>query len=105
MRFDLNRHRILTESFGRTFINSFLVMAELPKIIGSILALAALGSSMLSNVDAVQCLTRAGIAFFIGVIAGNVWNIFFTGVISLKNQEQSVEPEQQPESPEPITTS
>lgn len=50
----------------------------MPKVVGGILALFALGASILSQVDPVTSLVRGGIAYGIGVILTQLWYVFFT---------------------------
>ena len=53
--------------------------SELPKLVAGLMALAALGSATLSQVDPLQSLMRGGIAWFVGYVAGSLWNALFTG--------------------------
>ncbi|MBL8060709.1 MAG: hypothetical protein JNK63_08360 [Chthonomonas sp.] len=53
-------------------------MTELPKIIGGLLAIAALSASLFNGVDPIQCLIRGAIAWIIGSAAGAMWNLFFS---------------------------
>ena len=53
-------------------------MTELPKIIGGLLAIAALSASLFNGVDPVQCLIRGGIAWIVGSASGALWNLFFS---------------------------
>lgn len=50
-------------------------MKELPKQMGGILAIAALGSGLLNGVDPVTCLLRGLGAYFVGVVSGQLWNL------------------------------
>jgi hypothetical protein len=50
----------------------------MPKLVGGLLALLALGASILSRVDPLECLLRAAIAYVIGYIATAAWYVFFT---------------------------
>lgn len=50
-------------------------MKELPKQLGGILAIAALGSGLLNGVDPVTCLLRGLGAYFVGVVSGQLWNL------------------------------
>lgn len=53
-------------------------MNELPKIVAGLMAIAALGASLMNGIDPIQCMLRGGIAWIVGMIAGTVWNLFFT---------------------------
>jgi len=50
----------------------------MPKVIGGILALVALGASILAKVDPLDCLLRGFIAYVVGSIATQLWYVFFT---------------------------
>lgn len=80
-------------------------MTELPKIVGGLLAIAALSASLFNGVDPVQCLFRGIIAYFVGLTAGSLWNLFFSKptpvALKLETQPQFAEtpgPEQEAES-------
>ncbi len=71
-------------------------MTELPKIIGGLMAIAALSASLFNGVDPVQCLIRGVIAWFVGVTAGSMWNLFFSRPNPVRLRvltEPSAEPE------------
>lgn len=50
----------------------------MPKVIGGILAILALGASLLAQVDPVTTLMRGLIAYVIGSFCTQVWYLFFT---------------------------
>lgn len=50
----------------------------MPKLVGALLALLALGASLLVRVEPLDCLLRAGVAYVIGYIATSAWYVFFT---------------------------
>jgi hypothetical protein len=54
----------------------------MPKVIGGILAIVALGASMLAGVDPATTMLRGALAFTLGVIATQVWYICFTVRVS-----------------------
>ncbi len=50
----------------------------MPKLVGGLMALFALGAGILGNVDPLTTLLRGAIAFVIGVLATQIWYVFFT---------------------------
>ena len=50
----------------------------MPKLVGGILALVALGSSLLAHADPITCLLRGATAFIVGIISTQIWYVFFT---------------------------
>ena len=50
----------------------------MPKVVGGLAALIALAAGILSRVDPLDCLWRAAVAFAVGVIATQIWYVFFT---------------------------
>ena len=53
-------------------------MNELPKIVAGLMSIAALSASVFNGVDPMQCVIRGGIAWVVGMVAGTIWNLFFT---------------------------
>ena len=49
-----------------------------PKLIGGMSALVALAAGILAKVEPVTCVMRAGLAFLLGLVATQVWYVFFT---------------------------
>lgn len=47
----------------------------MPFIVGGIAAMAALVGGILARIDPVSCLTRSLLAFFIGWIAAQLWQV------------------------------
>lgn len=45
----------------------------MPKLVGGILALSALATGIVSQVEPVQCVLRAFLAYVVGVFCGHVW--------------------------------
>jgi hypothetical protein len=52
---------------------------DMPKVVGGIAAFAALAAGILGEVDATVCLTRAALAFLLGWVAAQVWNVMLMG--------------------------
>lgn len=50
----------------------------MPKVVGGLAALVALTAGILSRVDPIDCLYRAALAFALGVVATQIWYVFFT---------------------------
>ncbi len=50
----------------------------MPKVIGGLAALVALTGGILARVDPLDCLWRAALAFALGIVATQVWYVFFT---------------------------
>jgi len=50
----------------------------MPKVVGGLTALVALAAGIFSRVDPLDCLWRAAVAFALGVIATQIWYVFFT---------------------------
>jgi hypothetical protein len=50
----------------------------MPKVVGGLAALVALAAGILSRVAPLDCLWRAAVAFAVGVIATQMWYVFFT---------------------------
>ena len=50
----------------------------MPKVVGGLAALVALSAGIFSRVDPLDCLWRAALAFALGVIATQIWYVFFT---------------------------
>lgn len=50
----------------------------MPKVIGGILAILALGASLLAEVDPTTTLMRGLVAYIIGSFCTQVWYLFFT---------------------------
>lgn len=69
----------------------------MPKLIGAIAALVALATGILNSVDPIECVTRAGLAFVLGILATQVWYVFFTVRVSNVGIELEPEPEVEPE--------
>lgn len=65
----------------------------MPKVVGGILALTALGSSILAGVDPLTCLWRGLLAYLIGSWATQLWYVFFT----VRVQRIAAEGDQTPE--------
>lgn len=59
------------------------------KIVASATALAALGSSLVSNVDPLTCLLRGVIGYFVGKVFGEVWCALFPGTRKTVDLEES----------------
>lgn len=96
---DLAENRNVGE--GNRFMSN-----ELSKVVAGLMAIAALGSSLIAGVDPVQCLLRGGAAWLVGKVAVTIWNVFFTGSsvdpvpVKVQTQIESV-----PESSTEATTS
>ena len=58
----------------------------MPKVVGGIMAIVALGASMLAGVDPLTTLWRGLLALTTGVIATQVWYIFFAIRVSTFNE-------------------
>lgn len=78
-------------------------MKELPSLVASSVALAALGASLLNKVEPMECLIRGGIAFVVGHVCASMWNMFFTPARSAapSPEPSSFEPETSQESTQP----
>jgi hypothetical protein len=50
----------------------------MPQLIGGLMALVALAAGTLGGVEPVSCIMRAGIAYLTGVVATQLWYVFFT---------------------------
>jgi hypothetical protein len=50
----------------------------MPKVVGGLAALVALSAGILAHVDPMDCLWRAALAFALGIVATQVWYVFFT---------------------------
>ena len=50
----------------------------MPFIVGGIAAMAALVGGILAKIDPVSCLTRSLLAFFVGWIAAQLWQLILT---------------------------
>ncbi|MBX3096181.1 MAG: hypothetical protein KF812_04910 [Fimbriimonadaceae bacterium] len=48
-----------------------------PQIVAGLLTLVVLATGLLSNVGAEETLLRAGIAYVVGLLAGNIWQSLF----------------------------
>lgn len=59
------------------------------------MALAALGASMLGGVAPIDCLLRGAVAFAVGVLATQVWYVFFT----IRTRSEAIGPEENGEPP------
>lgn len=64
---------------------------ELPKLVGGMMAIAALGASLLQSVDPTQCLIRGGTAYIVGAFAGSIWNLLFTPAIQKEDEPEGTE--------------
>lgn len=69
------------------------------------MAIAALSASLFNGVDPVQCLIRGVIAWFAGLTAGSMWNLFFSRpnpvrlrVLTEPSAELEPETDEEPES-------
>jgi len=49
----------------------------MPTVVGGLAALLALATGILSEVDPIDCLWRAAAAFAIGMVATQIWYVFF----------------------------
>lgn len=52
----------------------------MPFVVGGIAAMAALVGGILAGIDPVSCLTRSLLAFFLGWIAAQVWQLILVSV-------------------------
>jgi hypothetical protein len=50
----------------------------MPKVVGGLAALVALSAGILARVDPLDCLWKAALAFALGMVATQVWYVFFT---------------------------
>lgn len=50
----------------------------MPKVIGGLAAFAALAGGILARVDPVTCVLRAALVFVLGLVATQIWYVFFT---------------------------
>jgi len=48
----------------------------MPKVIAGMMALAALGVSLLVGVDPLNCVLRGAIAYVVGLFSANLWYAF-----------------------------
>lgn len=48
-----------------------------PKIVAGLLTLVVLATGLLSNVGPEETLLRGGIAYVVGLVAGNIWHSLF----------------------------
>ena len=65
---------------------------ELPKLVGGMMAIAALGASLLQSVDPAHCLIRGGTAYVIGAFAGSIWNLLFTAAPPKEDEPEEEQP-------------
>ncbi|MEJ5170268.1 MAG: hypothetical protein WHU10_04710 [Fimbriimonadales bacterium] len=49
----------------------------MPRIVGGLAALVALMAGVLANVDPLDCLWRAALAFVVGLLGTEAWYVFF----------------------------
>lgn len=68
----------------------------MPKLIGGILALVALAAGSLGGVDPLYCVLRGIIAYFVGVVATQVWYVFFTIRVIRDGDESATSNEEAP---------
>ena len=72
-------------------------MVELPKLLATLLAFVALGASILSGVEPLQCVIRGGLAFLTGMFSGQIWNLLFLpspcGIKDGSQDQGQVEPD------------
>lgn len=66
----------------------------MPKVVGGILALTALGASILAGVDPLTCLWRGLLAYLIGSWATQLWYVFFTVRVHKFGAEDSAKSDQ-----------
>lgn len=59
----------------------------MPFIVGGIAAMAALFGGILAGIDPISCLTRSLLAFFVGWIAAQLWQV----TLILVGQNRSAE--------------
>lgn len=71
-----------------------------PKIVAGLLALVVLATGLLSNVGAEETLLRAGIAYVIGLLAGNIWQSLFALPARAPSIEDQAEDDSKPETDE-----
>ena len=68
----------------------------MPKLIGGILALVALAAGSLGGVDPIACVLRAVVAYLVGMIATQVWYVFFTIRVIRDGDESATSTEEAP---------
>lgn len=61
---------------------------SIPKIVGGLAALAALASGLLAQVDPVVCVQRAALAFMLGWVCGQVWQLLLS--LSSRNPSREI---------------
>ena len=74
----------------------------MPKLIGGIAALVALGAGILSSVEPVTMVWRAALAFMLGLVLTQLWYVFFTVRVrnsSVRDDDSDEWEEIQPEPP------
>lgn len=74
-----------------------------PKIVAGLLALVVLATGLLSNVGPEETLLRGGIAYVVGLVAGNMWHSLFAlptrTFIEEPSEEESEAPQDEAETP------
>jgi hypothetical protein len=66
-------------------------------IVAGLMALTAMGASILADVDPLTVVTRGGIAFFAGMVVASVW----TSVVNPSQPKTKTKPEKKPKEAKP----
>lgn len=70
----------------------------MPKIVGGMMALAALSASIFAGVGPVETLIRGLVAYLVGLLATQLWYVFFTIRVERSSDEKHQEGDRVPTS-------
>jgi len=68
----------------------------MPKIVGGLLALTALSASIFAGVGPIDTLIRGFVAYLVGLLATQLWYVFFTIRVERSSEEQHQEGAKEP---------